>query len=520
MAFYRLGLYLLFCSHQLLADRYWSHIPDQGSVQFTGLTAEQHNLLAQHLKLDKAGTQQWLEELPARLEALSCSTLDAQSHPLPADVDASYKLSSYAGVLKLHSTDEHKETIWWLPWNLLPELDRLNSELTDLSTQIHQPLLITEQQTGQKGQLVIVSGSSAISPAYFALGLQNPGQPELLWSVSSADRDWQDLTGTMAQPLLMRQQHSKVEPPVFSLLLPNTGKGEQKTLLYKADALTGDVQGRFMAEQPVSELSGAMTLFDQNRDLTSDSLLFSTKNGQLWQVQIEHDQFYDAKVVADLSGLHLNDIQFVRTLFAAVPVAGSGSDFHSRRSQWLVLLSALLHDQTMFAMLKLQEEQVPLAADLVERTLAPSPELAVLTDLNWQQIQQKNGWYSRFEGRLTQPPVVAAGVLYFTSLTRDAEQLCSMRSASAVLMALHLHHGSSIYRHLQLPVEKTTGALQVKPNTAGGFALIEQNNQQVLIEELLEISPDCTHCSKPMRQDSFPRWQLMGTYHNEEGAYE
>ncbi len=520
MAIYKFGLCLLFFSHQLFADRYWSHIPELGAVQLTGLTTEQHHQLAKHLELGTSEARQWLDDLPARLEALSCASLDAQSQSLPADVDASYKLSGYAGVLKLHSSDLQKKTIWWLPWNLLPELDQLSAELTELTTQVHQPLLITEQQTGHEGQVVIVSGSSNSSPGYFALRLEDLDRPELIWFVSSADSDWQDLTGTMAQPLLMQQVDQKKELSLLSLLLPNTGEAATTTQLYKVNALTGEIQGRFKAEQSLSGLSGAMALFDQNRDLASDSLLFGTKDGQLWQLQIDGDQFYGAKAIADLSGLHFSDIQFIRTLFAAVPVGGSGSDFHSRRSQWLVLLSALRQGQSIFVMLKLREGQLVLATDLVNRTLMPSPELAVLTDQSWQQIQQKNGWYSQFNGRLTQAPIVAAGVLYLAALVPDAEQFCRMVSDSVALMALHLHHGSAVYKHLILAVNKSIGAVQVKPNAGGGFALIEQHQQQVLIEDMLEISPDCTHCSKPMRQGSFPRWQLMGTYHHEEGAYE
>ena len=520
MDFYRLGLCLLLCSHQLLADAHWSHIPEVGSVQLTELSSEQHDLLAEHLKLSAEETTEWLSELPELLDALSCSTLDVQAQALPAYINASYKLVSYAGVLKLYADDKAKKTIWWLPWGLLPALSQLKAQLTDPGQQMHQPLLLTEQQLSDKGQLIIVSGSSISSPLYFALALHSLEQPELLWSVSSATAGFEDLAGAMAQPLLVQQATDKPVLPTFSLLLPNTAATEQKTLVYKVELNTGAIQARLTTVQNVSMLSGAMTLYDQNRDSTAESLIFSTKAGQIWQAQLENNQFYDVKAIADLSGLKFSDIQFVRTLYAAVPVGGSGSDFHSRRSQWLMLLGALQQQNSIFVVLKQQDGQISNSSDLVDRTLPQAPEVAVLTPQNWQLIQQKNGWYSQLAGRLTHMPVVAAGVVYLTLLEQSAENLCYLEQSSSALMALHLHHASSVYRDPILPLDQATGPLKVKANTQGGFALIEQNRQQVLIEKMLEISPDCTYCSTTIQQGSFPRWQLMGTYHNEEGAYE
>lgn len=520
MEFYRLGLYLLLCSHQIFAQTYWSHIPEVGSVQLTELSSEQHDLLAEHLKLSAEETTEWLLDLPELLDTLSCSTLDVQAQALPAYIDASYKLVSYVGVLKLYADDKSKKTIWWLPWDLLPVLSQLKAQLTDLDRQTHQPLLIAEQQLTDKGQLIIVSGSSNSGPLYFALELRGLEQFELLWSVSSATLGFEELAGTMAQPLLLQQATNKPALPALSLLLPNTAATGQKTLVYKVDVLTAAIQARLSTDQNISELSGAMALYDHNRDSSVDSLIFSTKAGQIWLAQMENNQFYNIKAIADLSGLKFSDIQFIRTLYAAVPVGGSGSDFHSRRSQWLVLLGALQQQNSVFVVLKQQDGQLSGAVDLVDRTLPQPPELAVLTPQNWQHIQQKNGWYSQLAGRLTHTPVVAAGVVYLTLLEQNTDHLCSLEQSSSALMALHLHHAFSVYRDPVLPLDQATGALKVKANTQGGFALIEQNRQKVLIENMVEISPDCTHCSKTIEQGSFPRWQLMGTYHNEEGAYE
>ena len=519
MEFYRLSLCLLLCSQQLFAQAYWSHIPEVGSVQLTELSSEQHDVLAEHLKLSAEETTEWLTELPELLDALSCDTQDVQAQALPAYIDASYKLVGYAGVLKLYADDKSKKTIWWLPWDLLPVLSQLKAQLTDLDRQTHQPLLITEQQLTDKGQLIIVSGSSISSPLYFALALRSLEQLELLWSVNSATRGFEDLAGAMAQPVLMQQETNNPALPALSLLLPNTAATGQKTRVYKVDVLMAAIQGRLSTDQNISELSGAMTLYDLNRDSSADSLIFSTKAGQIWQAQIENNQFYDVKPIADLSGLEFSDIQFIRTLYAAVPVGGSGSDFHSRRSQWLVLLGALQQKNSIFVVLKPQAGLLPSSADLVDRTLPQAPELGVLTPQHWQLIQQKNGWYSQLAGRLTHMPVVAAGVVYLTLLKQSADHLCSLEQSSSALMALHLHHASAVYRDQILPLERSAGALKVKANTQGGFALIEQNRQQVLIENMLEISTDCTHCSKTIQRGSFPRWQLMGTYHNEEGAY-
>lgn len=519
MEFYRLSLCLLLCSQQLFAQAHWSHIPGVGSVQLTELSSEQHDVLAEHLKLSAEETTEWLTELPELLDSLSCSTLDVQAQALPASIDDSYKLVSYAGVLKLYADNKSKKTIWWLPWDLLPVLSQLKTQLTDLDRQVHQPLLITEQQLADKAKLIVVSGSSNSSPLYFALALRSLEQLELLWSVSSETLGFEDLAGAMAQPLLVQQATNKPALPALSLLLPNTADTKQTTLVYKVDLNTGAVQARLTTDQNVSMLSGAMTLYDHNRDSTTDSLIFSTKSGQIWQAQIENNQFYDVKAIADLSGLKFSDIQFIRTLYAAVPVGGSGSDFHSRRSQWLVLLGALQQQNSVFVVLKQQDELLSSSSDLVDRTLPQAPELAVLTPQHWQLIQQKNGWYSQLTGRLTHMPVVAAGVVYLTLLKQSADHLCSLEQSSSALMALHLHHASAVYRDQILPLERATGVLKVKANTQGGFALIEQNRQQVLIENMLEISPDCTHCSKTIQQGSFPRWQLMGTYHNEEGAY-
>lgn len=153
--------------------------------------------------------------------------------------------------------------------------------------------------------------------------------------------------------------------------------------------MTGLLQAKLAAEQNISGVSGAMALSDQNRDSVSDSLVFGSTAGQIWQVQLEHNQFYQLRAIADLSALNFSDIQFIRTLYAAVPVGGAGNDFHSRRSQWLVLLGALRQQNTVFVVLKAQSEDVSSSSDLVDRTLPESPELALLTSQHWQHIQQK-----------------------------------------------------------------------------------------------------------------------------------
>lgn len=520
MGFIRFGLWLLLFSHPLSAGSYWSHMPGFGSVQLTELNQEQHTALASHLKLSQEDATMWLDHLPAQLEALSCSTLDAQSQPLPAYVDADYQVVSYAGVLKFQADDQTKDTVWWLPWPLLPSLAQIRAELEDLALQVHQPLLLTEQELKQNDQFILISGSSNQSPSYFALKLNPLHLPELLWSATTAVAGFEELTGAMAQPVLLADQAQGPGDSPLSLLLPNTGATEQKPLFYQVEALTGKVRGRLSAGQKVSDLSGALTVYDQNRDSISESLIFSTKAGQVWLAQMEHNQFYNIQLIADLSSLEFSDIQFIRTLYAAVPVGGAGSDFHSRRSQWLLLLGALRQEKSVVVLLKLQEGPPARSADLVDRTLPAAPGLAALTDQDWQQIQQKNGWYSHIAGRLTQPPVVAAGVVYLSLLQHDPTQVCSIEQASSALMALHLHHASSVYRQSLLPLEKAAGALVVKTNAQGGFSLIDQSQQQVLIDSLLEISPDCSHCTQPIQQGSFPRWQLMGTYHSEEGAYE
>lgn len=514
MGFYKFGLYLLFCSHQLLADSYWSHMPGVGSVQLTALNPEQQLVFSQHMGLSAADAKLWLNNLPKMLEPLSCSTLNAKSQSIPAFIDASYKLVSYAGLLKWASDDSNKSAVWWLPWSLLPLLFQQGLTLPDTNGHAHQPMLLSGQQLEQNGKFIIISGSNS---GYFALQLNIIDQPVQLWSVSSEDADFAHLANAQAQPLLLTVPKSNA---AASLLLPDTAAGEQNTLIYKVDLLTGVIRARLNNEQKISDLSGALAIYDHNMDSVQDTVVFSTKAGQVWQVQIENDQFYNLKQIADLSGLEISDIQFIRTLYAAVPVGGSGSDFHSRRSQWLVLLSALKQRESVFVVLKHQNGSPAAATDLVDRTLASASGLAVLTEQNWQHIQQQRGWYSRIPGRLTQVPIVAAGVVYLTLLHSDAEPWCSEDSTSLALLALHLYHASSVYRQPILALEKTTGALAVKANAEGGFALIEKNNQQVLIDNLLEISPDCAHCSKTMQQHSFPRWQLMGTYHREEGAYE
>lgn len=520
MELYKLGICLLLCSQHLFAETYWSHLPAVGSVQLTELSTEQHSLLAQHLQLSSEQTTLWLNELPELLNTLSCDTLDVQSQPIPAYIAGSYKLISYAGVLKFHSDDKTKKAVWWLPWTALPALSQLKARIADLKAHMHQPLLITEQQLGSQGQLMIVSGSGIGTPNYFALQLNSLDSPELLWRLSSTATAAEDLAGAMAQPVLIQEQKEKAELPALSLLLPNTAESDPKTLIYKVDLVSGVVQARLAAEQGLSGLSGVMALYDQNRDSVPDSVLFSTKSGQVWQVQLEQNQFYGIRAVADLSELKFSDIQFIRTLYAAVPVGGSGSDFHSRRSQWLVLLGGLRQQNSVFVVLKINNEDVVLSSDLVDRTLPVAPELALLTSQEWQKIQQKSGWFSHLIGRLTHLPVVAAGVVYFSLLTQSLEQLCSIEHSNSVLMAVHLHHASAVYRRSILSLTQPAGSLKIKANAEGGFALIEQHRQQVLIDNMLEISSDCTHCSKIIEQAGFPRWQLMGTYYNEEGAYE
>lgn len=516
MGFCRLGLCLLLCSHTLFADMYWSHIAGTDAVQLTKLSTEQHNLLSTHLNLTEEETSLWLDKLPQILNNLSCDTLDAQSQRLPDPIDASYKLISYGGVLKFVSDDSSKATVWWIPWSLLPSIAQLKIDVADVTAQFHQPLVVSEHQLQQNQPPILVSGSIKTS-VYYALRLATLEQPELLWQVSSTDTDFKDLSGAMAQPVLLPGQESTA---ALSLLLPNTGASEPRILIYKVDLLKGTLLASLNNAQKISDLSGALDLFDQNRDSIPDSLVFSTKAGLVWQAQFEGNQFYNIKPIADLSGLQIQDIQFIRMLYAAVPVVGSGSDFHSRRSQWLVMLSALQQQQSVFVMLKKQESLTPLSSDLVDRTQTVAPALTVLTEQQWQQILQKSGWYARLAGRLTQTPSVVAGVIYMTVLNPDPEQYCRIKADSSALIAMHLHHGAAVYRQQVFPLDLAAGALTVKVNTEGGFALIEQSSQRVLIEEMLEISPDCIHCSNAIERRNFPRWQLMGTYHSEEGAYE
>jgi hypothetical protein len=518
MEIYRLALCLLLCSHQLCADSIWSHIPGLGTVQLTELNTEQHLLLAQHLKLNPEETELWLSQLPELLDSFSCSGFEVQSQSLPADIAPNYKVISYAGVLKWFSDDKAKKTVWWLPWQMLPLFSELKVVLTDLNLQLHQPLLLAERQLGQKDQFVLISGS--FSPTYFALLLNDPEYPELLWTVSPSDAAFANLTGAMAQPLLLQDHspHPLVSP--LAVLLPNTAAAEQTTLLYKVDLWTGVVQARLDAAQNISSLSGALAIYDQNRDSHLDTLLLGTREGQIWQAQIENNQFYGLEIVADLKELKFSDIQFIRSVYAAVPAGGSGSDFHSRRSQWLLLLVALQQQDSVLVVLKLQSGQSSFNSDLINRTLPEVPENAVFTEHDWYKLQQKHGWYSLLGGRLTQMPIVVAGVLYLSLISSASDQYCDLAQVTAELLALHLHHGSSVYHQPVLPLEKTAGAFAVTTNAKGGFALVETNQRQVLIENLLEISPDCIHCSKAMQQQSFPRWHLMGTYQNEEGAYE
>lgn len=512
-------LVLLFYVQPLQADSYWSHMPGFGSVKLTEMEQEQHNALSEHLSLSQQQTKQWLDDLSAQLKALSCSTTDAQSQPLPAYVAQRYFVVSYAGVLKFESNDERDETVWWLPWSLLPFLSQLKAELGQPDRQVHQPLLLNEQELGQHGQFILVSGTSNQSPSYFALRLSPLHLPELLWSVSADVTGFEGLAGTASQPLMLREQHRVSDTSSLSVLLANTGVTEQKALVYKVDAYTGKQQGLLKMPKSIYDLSGAMTVYDQNRDSIPDSLIFSSRAGQIWQAKMENHRFHDITPVADLSGFQPSDIQFIRTLYAAVPIGGSGADFHSRRSQWLVLLGLLQRQKSIFVVLKPKQSAVPDVYDFVDRTLAVTSGLIALTDHELQLIQQKDGWSSRLTGRLTQPPIVAAGVLYLTVLTQDPAHFCSIEHSYSAFMALHLHHASPVYRQPLFPLDRSAGALVIKSNKEGGFVLIEQNHQQVLIDNLLEISPNCTYCSKPLQKSSFPRWQLMGTYQNEEGVY-
>lgn len=514
MGAYSFGLCLLLLSHAASAELYWTEFPGAGAVQLSELNPEQHQLLSVHLNLTTAETELWLDRLPQLLKEFSCQATELQSQPLPAYIDDSYKIVSYAGVLKWSSDDQTKSTVWWLPWPLLPALAQLKTQLTDLSKQLHQPVLLNELQLGSKGHFVVVAGSAAIKPGYFALQLNAITQPELLWAVDHTVAGFNDLSGSMAQPLVWQGQQG------LSLLLPNTGTNKPDTLIYKVSAQTAAIEARFSPEQEMFALSGAMALYDHNMDAVADHLVFGSTSGQLWQVVVEDHQFYGRQALADLSDLQLSDLQFIDLVHAAVPVAGSGSDFHSRRSQWLILLSALQQNQSVFVMLKQQEGVISKATDLVDRTLPKAPQLPVFTELDWQRVQQKNGWFSQLGGRLSHSPVVAAGVIYLPLLRLEPQQACSIEPASASLMALHLHHGAAIYRQSTFSLPQPLGKLVVKANTTGGFTLIERHNQQVVIEELEEISADCSLCSKPIQQGSFPRWQLMGTYHSEEGAYE
>ncbi len=146
------------------------------------------------------------------------------------------------------------------------------------------------------------------------------------------------------------------------------------------EALTGRLQSQLVAEQKMTELSGAVTLYDQNRDSVPETLLFSTKSGQLWQTQIDGNLF-NMQVIADLPvGLSLAMCNLSAPCMLQFLSAVQPAIFILRRSQWLVLLSALQHDQSVFVVLKHQAGSILQASDLVRRTVPAAPALALLTD--------------------------------------------------------------------------------------------------------------------------------------------
>lgn len=515
MRFVRLTMLWLLCCSACNADVYWSHFPGVGAVQLTNLSAQQHSILATHLALSAEGTALWLDNLPEQLANFSCELTELQSQFLPVTSDEPFQLVSYAGLLKWWSEKNDKSSIWWLPWQLLPELGHINSVVKTGTMAMHQPQVVA-QNTAQSSTVQLVSGSLATVPLYYSLDLSSVFQPQLLWFIEPTQPGFAELAGSMAKPLLLPLGDEQK----LSVILPNTAPAPAQVLLYMADAQTGEFRAKLVAEQNVAAVSGAVTVFDQSMDLTPDTLVFATKNGQVWQAGFEQNQFFNLQQLTDFTGKEIQDIHFVRMIYAATPTGGTGSDFHSRRSQWLLLLQGVYDQSSLLMVVKLQVGSVVVWSDLVDRTLPKAPLQSLLTSERWQDIQQKQGWYSLLNGYSAQPPLVVAGVIYLTQNQTETSSICQLSSSSSDLLALHLHNAAPMYKSSELQLEKPVGALAVSSTSDGRFVLVDQHSQEVLLESLVEITPACSSCSQTLRQDSFPRWHLLGTYHNEEGAYE
>lgn len=145
------------------------------------------------------------------------------------------------------------------------------------------------------------------------------------------------------------------------------------------------------------------------------------------------------------------------------------------------------------------------------------------SDWRWQDLRNVDaspsgngqGWYLTLGSAPVANSQVMAGVLYLP--LHYAENNCTGANTADQLMAIHLFQGTAVYaqRFLTLPRPAVPNWLIQRQ----GDHVSLQLDAETVIPQLHQISASCDGCSRVIEIPRFNRWQPLGVFASEQGAY-
>lgn len=266
------------------------------------------------------------------------------------------------------------------------------------------------------------------------------------------------------------------------------------------DPMTGGLMAQWQFQQQV-EWAG----------MAGPSVLLSTVDQQIWRLNALTEKATPAELVVNLSQLGSFVVRQLQLIDAMVPLQPAAG-MHWRRPSQVLLLSAEKEGGAMLLMLRLNH------GSRHQPKLIGQQQDRLMTEAEFQQLLDADGWYSEFAAPLYADFTLAAGVWY-QQLALQHSGPCATQPAAVSLLALHLHYGTAVYSSRQLSSDQV--ARQLKASVSGrGFALQDAGTGEVVLPELLEIKAHCAQCSSPLLVEHFPRQKLLAVYQTEHGGQE
>lgn len=316
------------------------------------------------------------------------------------------------------------------------------------------------------------------------------------------------------------------EAPLRQILLSNNAalalpQADGVLQLHRADnqALLAELNSWPTANGRISPVLAQPVLLDSNYDGIADAVYVVDVAGLVWYVPLTAAGFATPQLLADFSSMQG---EFRQPLQVVQTISGVGAGRSMYRA--LLLINSLPGAGDSLIMLKhrLQSTAVLQPASLYERTDLSTDELNNgISHALWQQMQSGPGWYMRLIGQITVLPKVYGGVIYITAADIVAADCSVAADAELSLYALHLHHGGAVYAWRRQPSQPLQGQLALIQTAENELQLVMQSEQeqQMLISELVQVSEDCGSCIKALDAADFPKLKRLATYSVEQGGH-